>query len=314
MKLWIACGVMMAIAVADARCKAQSADDTKSTIPAYKMSVKVDEVAITFHATDANGRPVNDLKLEELRLLEESGAAGKLLSLEAKLDLPIRAGLLMDTSTSMQSHRVRDRLIAMEYARKILRQKTDEGFVMDFGHSVTLMQPWTHDGEALALAAREIALSGADGTALFDAIFEACHGQFGSIDHAASGNFLLLFTDGEDTASHATLQAAVDMCQRSNTAIYAFVASSRDAGGSTGPAALAALTHETGGRVFHDDDSLADVDADLRAIDADLRNQYRLLYRPADLKHDGAFHPIVLLGPDRVANVTVRSGYYAPAH
>ena len=315
MNRWIACGVWAAASVAGGSVIAQSTDSAKPEMPAYKLRVKVDEVVITFHAADANGRAVNDLKLDELRLLEDGGTTGTIVGLQSRQDLPIRAGLLLDTSTSMQGHRVQDRLIAMDYARKVLRQTTDEAFVMDFGHSVTLMQPWTHDREALALAAREVASSGGvDGTALFDAIFEACHGQFGGIDHAASGNFLLLFTDGEDNASFTTLQAAVDMCQKNSTAIYAFRAGGQDAGGSTGPATLARLAQETGGRVFHDDDSLERVDTDLKTIDADLRNQYRLMYRPVALKHDGAFHPMVLLGPDRVANVTIRSGYYTPVH
>jgi Ca-activated chloride channel homolog len=315
MNLLIAFGVWVAASVTSGSVVAQSAESAKPEMPAYKLRVKVDEVAITFHAADVSGRAVNDLKLDELRLLEDSGTTGTIVGLQSRQDLPIRAGLLLDTSASMQNHRVQDRQIAMDYGRKMLRQTTDEAFVMDFGHSVTLMQPWTHDSEALALAAREIAPSGGvNGTALFDAIFETCHGQFGSIDHAASGNFLLLFTDGEDNASSTTMQAAVDMCQKNSTAIYVFRAECKDPGDSTGPATLARLTQETGGRVFHGDDSLERVDADLKMIDADLRNQYRLMYRPAVLKHDGAFHPIVLLGPDRVANVTVRSGYYAPAH
>ncbi len=293
----------------------QTTPSTAQNAPEYSLRVKVDEVVLTFHASDANGRPVNDLQLDELRLLEDGETTGTIVGLQSQQDLPVRAGLLLDTSASMQSHRVQDRLIAMDYARKAMRQTTDAAFVMNFGHSVTLMQPWTHDGEALALAAREIAPRvGTDGTGLFDAIFEACHGQFGGIDHAASGNFLLLFTDGEDNASFTTLQAAVDMCQRNSTAIYAFRAGGQDAGGSIGPATLARLTQETGGRVFPDDDPLERVDADLKTIDADLRNQYRLIYRPAALKHDGVFHPIVLLGPDRLANVTMRNGYYAPVH
>ena len=49
-------------------------------------------------------------------------------------------------------------------------------------------------------------------------------------------------------------------------------------------------------------------------VEADLRNQYRLVYRPADLKHDGSFHRIALIPPPRVDHLTIRSGYYAPAH
>jgi hypothetical protein len=54
------------------------------------------------------------------------------------------------------------------------------------------------------------------------------------------------------------------------------------------------------------------VSEDLRVIEADLRNQYRLYYNPAELKHDGAFHRIELQTPERVEKVVIRSGYYAP--
>jgi hypothetical protein len=52
---------------------------------------------------------------------------------------------------------------------------------------------------------------------------------------------------------------------------------------------------------------------DFRDVEADLRNQYRLIYRPAELKHNGAFHRIELKAPERVDNIKIRSGYYAPA-
>ena len=115
------------------------------------------------------------------------------------------------------------------------------------------------------------------------------------MDHSASGNFILLFSDGEDNASHADLKQAVDMCQRANTAIYAFRVESKYSS-SSGPKTLAELTSQTGGRVFFDDDSDMGIYNDLRTIEADLRNQYRLVYKPENLKHDGSFHRIDLLG------------------
>ena len=104
------------------------------------------------------------------------------------------------------------------------------------------------------------------------------------------------------------------MCQRTSTAIYAFEPEARDRGVSTGPATLAELTAETGGRVLHGRDSGDEVAADLRAIEHDLRNQYRLVYKPAALARDGSFHHIVLESPERVDKTVVRSGFYAPEH
>jgi Ca-activated chloride channel homolog len=280
----------------------------------YGLSVSVDEVDLSFHAADAHGLPVNDLKLEELSLLDNGRPPAKILAFESLQDLPIRAGILLDTSTSMDEHRAGDRAIAMQYAQRLLRQQTDRAFVMGFGYLAEVPQPWTASPAALTAGIRSVARAGQGGmggTAIFTAIYQACLNQFGRIDHAASGNFILLFSDGEDNASHAYLEQAVDICQHTNTAIYAFRAESKS-GLSSGPKTLAELAAKTGGRVFFDDDSAAVIDNDLRTIEADLRNQYRLLYKPAELKHDGAYHRIDLKGPERVDSIVIRSGYYAP--
>jgi VWFA-related protein len=108
------------------------------------------------------------------------------------------------------------------------------------------------------------------------------------------------------------LAEAVNACERANTAIYAFHLPA--AAGSSGPRTLAELADQTGGRVFHADEGDAGIDEDLRIIEANTRNQYRIAYKPAELKHDGAFHEIELVGPDRVKSIAVRSGYYAPSH
>ena len=68
------------------------------------------------------------------------------------------------------------------------------------------------------------------------------------------------------------------------------------------------------GRVFHDDDSEAQIRSDLDGIGQDLRNQYLLIYRPGELKRDASFHIIQLKAPERVDAIQIRSGYYAPAH
>jgi Ca-activated chloride channel homolog len=83
---------------------------------------------------------------------------------------------------------------------------------------------------------------------------------------------------------------------------------------SDGPKTLAQLASQTGGRVFKNEGSDEAIYNDLRTIEADLRDQYRLVYKPAELKHDGSFHRIQLKGPERVESIVVREGYYAPLH
>ena len=152
------------------------------------------------------------------------------------------------------------------------------------------------------------------GTAIVDTIFRACFYGFGKVDPTATGNFILLFSDGEDNASHTSLEDALGACQRSNTAIYAFRVPSGSGDYSSGARLLADLASKSGGRVFFADDTEGAIWNDLQAIESEIRNQYRLVYNPANLRHDGAFHQIELQPPDRVSRIEVRSGYYAPVH
>jgi VWFA-related protein len=187
---------------------------------------------------------------------------------------------------------------------------------MDFDSQSRVTEPWTSSVAALTAGLRGFAAQGQGrirGTAIFDAVYRACLNQFGRLERKDTANFVLLFSDGEDNASQASLKDAVDMCQRSNTAIYVFRAQPQDRF-SPGPKTLAELAAMSGGRVFYDDDSDAGIYNDLRTIEADLRDQYRLIYKPADLRRDGSFHRIELKAPERVESIVVRAGYYAPLH
>jgi Ca-activated chloride channel homolog len=310
----VVCGVYVLLLIG--RLHAQIDASPLQGRPAYDLKVSVDEVVVTFHAAGADGLSVSDLKLSELRLLDNGKPPARIIDFQLMQDLPIRAGILLDTSDSMQGNLSESRAVAVQYAQQVVRQQTDQAFVMDFARVSSVLQPLTSDLAALADAVRKMpppGPSGISGTAIFDAIFRACLYQFGKGDHAANGNFILLFSDGQDNASYNSLKDAVDMCQRTNTVVYAFRPGAPGGQASTGPAMLAELTAETGGRIFSDRGSPDEVAADLIAIEADLRNQYRLVYKPATLARDGSFHNIVLVPPDRVDSVRIRSGYYAPA-
>ena len=102
------------------------------------------------------------------------------------------------------------------------------------------------------------------------------------------------------------------MCQRNHTSIYTFRPRPNMEFGSTGARVLADFARETGGHTFSDGESDAEIENDLRGIESDLRNQYLMVYRPAEIKHDGGFHHVELKPPERVSSISVRSGYYAP--
>ncbi|MGA8940220.1 MAG: VWA domain-containing protein [Acidobacteriaceae bacterium] len=283
------------------------------TTPNFHLNVAVDEVVLTFHAADAQGLPVNNLKLSDLTLLDNGNPPARILDFQLQQNFPIRAGILIDTSGSMSSHLFRDQSIATQYGQHLLRQQTDQAFVTNFDRASRLAQAWTSNPATLTTGIHNITRGDPiGGTALFDALYAACRYQFGAIDHRTTGNLILLFSEGADNASFLDLQTAVDMCQQTNTAIYAFSSDAHDGSFQPGTATLAQLTKQTGGALFYDNASPAAIFTDLRTIEASLRNQYRLVFRPANLQHNGSFHTLTLETPDRVSTLTIRSGYYAP--
>lgn len=322
---WTSCGLLLfSLAAGAQRTDSQAhelqpeitATPSESTGP-YNLRVSVDEVILNFHAVDARGLPVNDLKLDELRLLDKGRPPRKILAFHLLQDYPIRAAILVDTSWSMHEQHATIRAIAGKYAASVLRQQTDQAMVVEFGDRSEILQPWSSDPAALSAAisgstASDVSLLG-NTTALFDVLYATCHYQFGRINHAASANFIMLFSDGDDDASHVSLKQAVDMCQSTDTVIYAFRPEAGSEFDSAGSGTLGKLARETGGHVFSYNQAADGVYDDLRTIEANLRNQYRIIYRPPELKHDGSFHPIELETPERVDNLVVRSGYYAPS-
>ncbi|MDE1176597.1 MAG: VWA domain-containing protein [Edaphobacter sp.] len=275
----------------------------------YSIKVNVDEVELTLHADDAQGMPVNDLRASDLQITDNGHPPRRIVTFQPMRNLPIRAGILIDTSSSMEPSRETMLDIATVYAQRVLQQATDQAFVMSFSKRSQTLQSWSGSPAALTAA---IARSGniPSTTALYDTLYAACREQFGRLAHDTTGNFIMLFSDGDDDASYLPLRSAVDMCQQTNTAIYVF----RPDSAITGLHNLSDLASLTGGRVFRIGASGAEIDEDLHIIQANLRNQYRLIYNPAAMPHNGAFHRILIVPPDRVAAITTRSGYYAPSH
>ncbi len=293
----------------------QSSSAGTDTPDSYSLSVAVDEVSLTFHASDVHGLPINDLKREELKLLDNRKEQKKIVAFEPFLNISIRAGILIDTSPSMDDSLAKNQATSIQYVQRILRQQTDQAFVMDFDFLSNISQPWTSDPVALnkgIVKAFSDGRSRLGGTAIIDTLYRACRNQFRESAKSVSGNFILLFSDGQDNRSRGSLKETVDACQRTNTAIYVFRPSEQPSF-SSGFKLLAQLAGQTGGMVFHADDSDDTIYSNLRIIEQNMRNQYRLIYKPTALKHDGSFHHIELEASDRVKSIAIRSGYYAPS-
>jgi hypothetical protein len=125
--------------------EAQTRSEADQNSGTYSLRLSVDEVVLTFHATDTHGLPVNDLKLDEFRLLDDGATPRRIVSSDSLIDRPIRAGILLDTSESLERALPGNKLIAERYAQRLFRQKPDQAIVMDFGYPSGIAQSWTSD-------------------------------------------------------------------------------------------------------------------------------------------------------------------------
>jgi len=294
-------------------CLAQVTQSTPKD-PAYTFHIPADEISLRFHASDGNGKPMTQLTVADLKLSDNGKVQTHIVTLQSLEDLPIRAGFLFDISASVLKDMDFYQSVIQIYASRLLRRGVDQGFVMQFDTDTHVTQNWTGLDSAIATGAGAIGPRPdryAPLTAIFDSLYTTCRDQW-TQQAEPTGNFILMFTDGEDDASHAYLSEAVDMCQRRHVAIYV-IDRSRSSRGSDSYKTLNDLARQTGGRVFiHPRE--ADLWPDLQMMEAEQRNQYLLVYKPSELKADGSFHGIRLQSVVPGAHIAARSGYYAFAH
>jgi len=269
----------------------------------------VNEVYLEFVVSDRHGHFIKDLKQSDFALLDDHKAPAQVYSFTQETNLPLRVGILIDTSTSIRSRFQFEQQAATAFLLSILRPASDKAFVEGFDVTPDYRQDWSNDMDALTRGIDALRPGG--GTALYDAVYSACRDKLLTArGQEPVRKAIVLVSDGDDNQSHAYLEDAVKECHRADTIIYAIstnVSPSRDRGDDV----LEKMATATGGKAFFPN-SIDDMPVSFQAIQDELRSQYALVYKPADFKADGAFRPIYLFCLDRRYAVRVREGYFAP--
>ncbi len=276
----------------------------------YTITRQVNEVDLVFTVTDKHGHFISDLKQSDFALLDDQKAPERVYSFTQQTNLPLRVGIVIDTSTSIRTRFQFEQQASIEFLLQILKPRTDKGFVMGFDVTPDYKQDWTNNLDSLTTGINALRPGG--GTALFDAVYSACRDKL--LD-AARGQepvrkAMVLISDGDDNQSHAYLDDAIKECQRASTIVYAIstnTSPSRDRGDDT----LQKIADATGGRAFFPK-RLEEMPVSFQDIQDELRSQYAIVYKPADFKNDGAFRPIYLFCLDRRYVVRASKGYFAP--
>src|SRR5580658_7914380 len=282
----------------------QSADNGQFTIP-----VSVNEVYLEFVVTDKRGRFIRDLQQNQFALLDDHKAPAQVYSFTQQTNLPLRVGVLIDTSTSIRQRFQFEQQAATAFLLQIVRPQSDKAFVEGFDVTPDYRQDWTNNLDMLTAGIQGLRPGG--GTALYDAVYSACRDKLLTArGQEPVRKAIVLVSDGDDNQSHAYLEDAVKECHRADTIIYAIstnVSPSRDRGDDV----LEKMATATGGKAFFPT-RIEDMPNSFTEIQDELRSQYALVYKPADFKTDGAFRTIYLFCLDRRYAVRVREGYFAP--
>jgi VWFA-related protein len=276
----------------------------------YTITQQVNEVDLVFTVTDKHGHFIKDLSQSDFALLDDQKAPERVYSFTRQTNLPLRVGVLIDTSTSIRTRFRFEQQASIAFLLQTINPGTDKAFVMGFDVTPDYKQNWTNNLDLLTTGINSLRPGG--GTALFDAVYSACRDKL--LD-AARGQepvrkAMVLVSDGDDNQSHAYLDDAIKECQRAETIVYTIstnTSPSRDRGDDV----LQKIAEATGGRAFFPK-SLDDMPSSFQAIQDELRSQYALVYKPADFKADGAFRTIYLFCLDRRYVVRARKGYFAP--
>jgi len=270
---------------------------------------RVDEVNLLFIATDRHGKFVRNLNEYDFSILDDHKPPQSVVSFRRETDLPLRLGLLIDTSGSVRTRFSFEQDAAASFLQQIVRKNFDKAFVMGFNGQNTVTQDFTDDPTLLEVGIQKLHNGG--GTALFDAIYRACQSKLAkdASDYPVR-RAIVVVSDGEDNQSDVSEGRAIEMALRSDVIIFAI--STDDSGLILrGDTVLEQLADATGGRVFFPF-KMKDIKSSFSAIEDELRSQYIISYRPADFEADGRYRPIEITASRKDLQVRSRKGYYAP--
>jgi VWFA-related protein len=227
----------------------------------------------------------------------------------AESDLPLRLGILVDSSNSVRDRFKFQQEAAVEFVNSVVRPE-DKAVIVSYDSGAELVADLTGNTEQLAKAIRSLRPGG--GTALYEAIYFACRDKL--MQDQPRHKFrraMVVLGDGDDNASRYTRDQALEMAQKADVVVYT-ISTNNTKVENEGDKVLRYFSGETGGMAFFPFQA-RELSQSFENISNELRHQYNVLYRPEPLKADGLFHRVdVKVKTRKDLVVRARKGYYAP--
>jgi len=275
-----------------------------------RIQVRVELVNVLATVTDKKNRLITNLTKDDFRIFED-GRPQQIRFFSRETDLPLRIGLLIDTSNSIRGRLHFEQEAATDFLNEVLRPGKDSAFVVAFDVEPQLIQDYTDDVEKLSTAINTLQAGGV--TTLYDAIFFACKEKLYIFPPPEPylRRVMIVISDGQDNQSVHTRDEAIAMAQTAEVTIFA-ISTNRSGAEGKGDKVLHMLAKDTGGRAFFPFEA-GDLSSNFQEIARELRSQYSLAYVSTNSVHDGTFRKILIEPLDNNLHVRAKEGYFAPS-
>jgi Ca-activated chloride channel family protein len=308
-------------------------------IQAQDIDVLKTETNLTnllFTVTDKNNRYITNLQQTDLRVLED-GVPETLFTFQRETDRPLAIAFLIDVSGSEAETLPNEKAAAREFIESVIRSSRDQAAIVPFEGYAHLEQPLSRDMIAIyrALERVEVAnpfylgsappmsgITSGPGTIAppqegWTSIWDAIALTSRQVLAPAAGQrrrAIILLTDGYDSSSRISRNAAIDQAIASETVIYAIGIGDRRRLGIDRDA-LDKVAERTGGRAFFPKKE-ADLKSAFGEVEQELRSQYLIAYSSTNKKQDGSFRKmtIEITNPglqNEKLKLRYRPGYFA---
>jgi len=288
--------------------------DPNESITDRRSDIRVDTtlVLIPVSVTDPMSRFVTGLDKENFKLTEDK--VDQEITQFSSEDAPLSVGIVFDTSGSMGAKLQRSRQAVAQFMKTANPQ--DEFFLVEFSDRPELVQAFTTETEEVQ---NRLTFTQAKGrTALLDGVYLAMNKMKKAHNPRKA---ILIISDGGDNSSRYTETEVKNAVREADVQIYAIgifepvMSRGRTAEEMGGPALLAEMAEQTGGRHFAVD-NLAELPDVAAKIGIELRNQYLLGYSPKNATRDGKYRrvQVKLVKTTGLPQLRAmfRTGYYAP--
>ncbi|MBL8140683.1 MAG: VWA domain-containing protein [Acidobacteria bacterium] len=291
--------VVSALAVCGALLAAPHAQQPSQ--PMFRSATQVVPLYVT--VTDATGRLVAGLTRDDFTILD-NGVAQQIAVFENE-SVPFSASLMIDTSLSMTLNLDLVKQGAEQFLMRL--EPTDEAMVGAFNDKIQFACDLTSDRETLIGSLDDLGFG--NPTRLYDSVDQSIE----ELRRSVNRKVVVVFTDGEDTASKASLGRVIERSRTEEVMVYAVGIRSRMVVGTqrieTRPdRGLKRLAEETGGG-FYELKGTDELGPTFTKVAQELRSQYVLGFSPAVL--DGKVHKLEVRLSQPTLQARARKTYLA---